>query len=439
MPRIPEEMLHALWKQLHRLPGQLVTTEGLPVEIVHPGQHNHDAGPDFRNAILRIGDIVWAGDVEMHVQASDWNRHGHQTDPAYNAVVLHVVAIHDGEAIRQNGQPVSTLIIPDLEVLSSRYDALLHSQIQPQCGHALAQLEPYVRESWLTRLAFTRFEQKTQRIMLDVDECPLGWEEAFYRAVARSLGLRVNAEPMHALTCATPLKAIYKLRDTPASVEALLFGQAGMLPTDPANAADDYTAELAREYAYQAAKFHLIPPVAITWNHLRLRPSAFPALRIAQLTSLLCSQTHLFSQAMTLSRVDQLIDLFRAQASTYWDAHYRLGDQGHQPKPKRLGAEAARIIILNAVVPFRFAYARARGDLDQQELTIALLEQMPPEANAIVNAFANAGLPVPHALHSQALIQLHREYCEPHRCYYCPAGFDVLTADFRCVREDITL
>ena len=179
MPRIPEEMLHALWKQLHRLPGQLVTTEGLPVEIVHPGQHNHDAGPDFRNATLRIGDIVWAGDVEMHVQASDWNRHSHQTDPAYNAVVLHVVAIHDSEAIRQNGQPVSTLIIPDLEVLSSRYDALLHSQTQPQCGHALAQLEPYVRESWLTRLAFTRFEQKTQRIMRDVDECPLGWEEAF--------------------------------------------------------------------------------------------------------------------------------------------------------------------------------------------------------------------------------------------------------------------
>lgn len=433
--RIPsEDVLQALWGQLHRLGVRLVTTAGERVEILNPGYSNHDAGPDFRQATLKIGQLTWVGDVEIHARASDWYRHGHQDDAAYNTVILHVVAQADADAVRANGQPIATMEFPDLPRLLEILDALRTSLELPRCGTALADLNPYLREQLLTRTVTSRLQEKSQAILQEVAEAELGWEEAFYRQVARSLGLRINADPMHHLACNTPLKCLYKLKDELPTLEAILFGQAGML-ADSLLGDEAYVQELRREYTYQQHRFSLHPISLGEWKYLRLRPPSFPEVRIAQLAALLGQGANHFSRAMEAKGSAELQRLFGVQASRYWDTHYRLRGAEAKRGVKTVGASTIQVLMLNAVVPFRFAYAMAQGDTYTQASTLELLASLPPEENSVVARFRKKGTPVENALHTQALVHLNRTLCEPSRCHLCPAGFQVLTASFTRLHE----
>lgn len=424
MPMVPELLLHKLWPHLQRFYPNLTTTDGRPIEIINPGIHNQDAGPDFLNASIRIGGIIWNGDVEIHIRASDWVRHHHQTDPAYNTVILHAVAIDDAQVHTTKGDTLITLQFPDVEQLTSRYSALSESPGIPRCGKAIGALEPVTLTAWLSRLLFERLNEKNSAIFADVAQCELSWEESFYRAVARALGLKVNALPMQTLAESVPLKVLYKSRSSLTTLEAILLGQSGLLADSTAS--DPYIDALRLEHGYQAKKNQLTPMNPELWRFMRIRPSAFPTIRISQLAGLLYSTQHLFSKVLAATSYHALQQLFVAQASPYWETHHRPAVLTKSSATKMLGSTTIRAIILNAALPYRFAYATQRADQALLESTMALLEETPPEDNTIVRAFANAGIQPKSALETQAVIQLRKKYCQPRLCYACPVCFHAL-------------
>lgn len=427
MAKIPEEVLQNIWPHLQRLHATLRTSEGQHIEVISPGTRNRDAGPDFLNATLKIDGITWCGDVEIHVLASDWMRHKHHLDPAYNAVVLHVVAQNDHTAITEQGHPLVTMEFPDLENLTKRYESLAESPSTPRCGKAISSIAPIKMQAWLTRVLVERLEEKSRAIIEDAARCELGWEESFYRSLARSLGLRVNGEPMFRLAQSVPLKVLYKSRDSLATLEAILLGQSGLLEEKTTN--DAYISTLIGEHSYHAKKNGLTPIRASEWRYMRIRPSAFPAIRISQLASLIYRTKHLFSKAIGGATLTDIESLFAAQASPYWEGHHKPSQPSKSVASKRLGPATIRIITLNTVIPYRFAYAIERGDETLQESTIALLESAPPEENSIVRTYADAGLKIPSAMETQAIIQLNKKYCNPRLCYLCPVGFHLLTQE----------
>lgn len=426
---IPEELFHGVWAVMHRYVKDLRTVDGREVRIQSPGVQNRDAGADFFNARLVIGGQQWAGDVELHINESDWYAHGHDKDAAYNAVILHVVVHAGRRAVDASGREVPTVVVPRAEELISVYEELIAQRQEPCCGGALGSIPPLDQSQWMLRLVVERLETKSEAARSEVLTSELGWEEAFLRSVAQSLGQRVNADPMLWLARSTPLKALSRIRDGWLSLEALLLGQSGLIAeARRQQRMDSYVEALEKEYYYQAARFKLKPLEGRVWKYLRIRPLAFPALRIAQLSALIYNREHLFSAMLQVGSVAEAEAILRVELSDYWLTHYTLGDAPSAPQSKRIGRERAKVVLINSVVPYRFAYAAAQGDEELQESTLELLEQIAPEDNAVVRRYGELGMRVRSAMESQAIVQLMKQYCRPRLCYRCPVGLRTLTS-----------
>jgi len=414
-----EEFLHALWAQLPYLHETLTTTEGNTVEVLSQGRYNHDAGPDFLNAQIVIDGIRWGGDVEIHQHASDWHLHGHDTDPAYNAVILHVVATHDADALTSQGRKLTTVVFPHLTLYQQHQEALSTSLIKPPCGHRLAKLPAIDRACWLARLLVERLEARTTHIQNERKKCTLDWEEAFYRSIARSLGQKINSDPMERLAAHTPLKELYKVSDSRQALEAILQGQSGLL--EQVEIPDDYTLELRAEYAYHAAKYKLSYPSSLGWKFFRLRPSSFPSIRISQLASLLQHGKQLLARVLEAKNYAELVSIFQISAAPYWDTHYRFSQPSKTTQRKVLGQSGVQTVLLNSALPFRFAYAHSQGEEELLAQTLQMYETVSPDDNAIIRNFVAMGTTCSNAAESQALLELEKSYCARRRCYLCPA------------------
>jgi len=245
------------------------------------------------------------------------------------------------------------------------------------------------------------------------------WEETLYRRLARNFGFSLNALPFESLAQSLPLNILLKHRDNLLQIEALLFGQAGMLADE--NIKDSYYIELRKEYLYLQKKYNLKPVERFLWKFLRLRPINFPTLRIAQFAALMHQNEHLFSQIIEANSVDALEKLFELQASVYWDTHYLFGKDSPK-RNKSFGKTSLRAILINTVVPFLFVYGKARGKEDFCTRAVNLLENLPPERNSILTQWTELGVRNPNAYSSQALLQLYNEYCQPRRCLFCAIG-----------------
>lgn len=433
---IPEELFHGVWAVMHRYVDELRTVDGRPLTIHSPGVENRDAGADFFNARITIDGQQWAGDVELHVNESDWYAHGHDKDPAYNAVILHVVVRSGRRAVDSSGREVPTLLVPRAEELVQIYEEFIARRGEPCCGAAIGELPPLEQSQWMLRLVVERLQAKSETARAEVSASELGWEEAFLRSVAQSFGQRVNADPMLWLMRATPLKALSRIRDGWLSLEALLLGQAGLIEeARRQQRVDSYVEELEKEYFYQAARFGLKPLEGRVWKYLRIRPLAFPALRVAQLAALIYSREHLFSEMLKVESVAEAESVLRVKLSDYWLTHYTLGDAPSVPQSKQIGRERAKIVLINSVVPYRFAYASAQGDEELRAATLELLEQVAPEENSVVRRYAASGVHVHSAMESQAVVQLLNRYCRPRLCYRCPVGLRALTCQMKPLRK----
>lgn len=419
-----EDFLHYLWRAKRFDLNDLRTTQGDPVEILQWGEYNRHAGPDFQQARLRIGDTLWAGSVEMHLRASEWMRHRHQEDEAYRNVVLHVVLEEDEPVARPNGERLPCLELRSRIAprLSGAYLKMLNSEHWIPCQHQFYTVPDITRRLWFDRLAVERIEQRTQSVAAVWEATKHNWEETFYRLLARGLGAKVNMEPFEQLARLTPLLLLGKYKNNLLQLEALLFGQAGMLERE---LEDEYPQKLRREYLFLQKKHHLQPMQGGQWKFLRMRPASFPTVRIAQLAALIFQSEHLFSKILAARDVAEVENMFAVKLSNYWQNHYVL-EKESAPRTKTLGRDAVHLLLINTIVPVLFLFGRERGETRYQDKALELLEAVEPESNAVIESWQKLGVTPTSAYETQALLQLKQHYCDARRCLECAIGAAIL-------------
>lgn len=406
-----EEFLYYIWE--NRLTDKdLKTSEGDDVDIVSTGYRNTDSGPDFLEAKAKIGDKLWAGHVEIHVKSSDWNRHGHQNDKAFQNVILHVVFENDTKV---NEIPTLELKGHFDENLFTQYERLILSKNWIPCENTMAQVPVFTRLSWLDRMAVERLESKSKTVTKLLEANQFDWENALYILLMRYFGLKVNNEAFETLASLLPFKTLLKHADNLLQVEAMLLGCAGFLEKE---FTEEYPMLLKREFAIMRAKFNLIAMPEERWKFMRMRPSNFPTLRLAQMAQLIHRNGCLFAKIREAKNVAEVKSLFDVKASEYWNTHYRL-ESSSEPKPKHLGSATADILIINAVVPLLFCYGKLHKNESVCETAMQFLEETEAEDNAIIRHYAQCGIAAENAMQSQALLHLYSCYCKCKRCLEC--------------------
>lgn len=418
-----EEFLHFIWK--HRLyqTRQQKTIGGESVEILQPGIHNLHAGPDFSEARIRIGDTLWVGSVEIHQRSSDWNRHGHHEDPAYNNVILHVVAEHDGTVKNALDAELPTLVLEWADTIEKNYQELTESKDWVACASRLFRIDPFRVKFFLNSVMIERLKEKTEV----VDELLQGtngdWGETFYRMLARGFGFKENAQPFEMVARSLPQKVLAHHHDSLMQTEALLFGQAGLLGEELF--ADNYYLQLRKEYRFLAGKYSLRPIEGHLWKFMRMRPVNFPTIRLAQFARLIYNSQGLLGKLLEAKNMDEIRGWFQVVASRYWDTHYHFNRESPRRK-KKLGEQALRLLVINVIVPFYFLYGEHQNKLYLKNRALQLLEDLPAEDNMVIRKWTVSGIEADNALESQALLHLKSRYCELKRCLSCGIGHKII-------------
>ena len=418
-----ESILHYVWQNKLFASQGIKTTDGEEVEIIDVGRINTDAGPDFFNAKIKIGNTLWAGNVEIHTASSEWNKHNHQQDKAYDSVILHVVLQADSDVYRIDGTKIPQLELKFPQHIETNYELLFSQQKWIPCADKINQVPSIVIQSWKNALLTERLEQKMSAIESLLDENNRHWEEVFYITLARSFGFGTNSQAFERLAKSLPISILGKHKDQLFQLEALLFGQAGLLDLETY---DEYSANLKKEYEFLRAKYELSPLEKSQWKLLRLRPDNFPHVRIAQFAALIHSSTKLFSKITENPNLTYIRTLFAYETSTYWKANYLFGRES-KVRTKRLGEQSINGLIINTVVPFLFCYADQKKNDDLKDRALQILEQLESEQNAIITGWRSLGLHVDNAFDSQSLLQLKKSYCDEKKCLRCRIGHKILT------------
>ena len=427
-----EQLLHYCWKHKMWPLGGLETTDGRIVEVIDPGLHNHNAGPDFFNAKVKIGGTLWVGNVEVHDKSSDWYVHGHDKDPHYNNVVLHVVGIADRDVQTQEGNFVPQMVLQVPKYVHENYAELLRTDAYPPCYRIIPDLTRLMVHSWMAALQTERLEQKTIAISERARQAGGSWEGAFFVTMARNYGFGINGDAFEEWARHIPLQAVGKHRDDLFQIEAIFMGQAGLLELEavPERYQKDalnegYFAKLRNEYQYLAHKFSLKPMDYKLWRFLRLRPQNFPHIRISQLANLYYQRKISLSALADCRDMAGLAQLLQTQVTPYWETHYTFGSESFRSQ-KQLSPASINLLIINTGVPMLFAYGRHLMKEELCDRAFDFLEQLKAENNYIIRMWTDVGLEVSSAGDSQALIQLKREYCDKRDCLRCRIGYEYL-------------
>ena len=386
--------------------------------------HNTDAGPDFFNGKVKIGKTIWAGNIELHINSSDWMKHKHQNDKAYDNVILHVVYNNDKQILDKAGNAIPTLELNGLidEKVIIKYKHLVHQTDTVPCGEQIKTVDEFTVQSWINRLAIERLERKSAEIEGTLNLNKNDWEETFYQYLFKYFGLKVNALPFELLAKNTPLKIIEKHHDL-FSIEALLFGQGGYLDSD---VEDEYFLKLKKEYHFLKSKFDLTSLDNSVWKMLRMRPSNFPTLRISQLANLLSRETRMFSKMIETESIKEIQDIFKVEASEYWNCHYQFGKLVEEDKKKKIGINTINSIIINVIVPFTFVYGKKNQKEELVDKSLNLLESIKAENNSIIKKWNELGLKTSNAMQTQSLLELKNNYCSQKKCLNCSIGNKIL-------------
>lgn len=415
-----ERLLQFIWQHSLYNPGGLKTIEGEEVTVVHPGMYNTNAGPDFLEARVRIGNTLLAGHIELHINTGDWLKHNHQHDEAYKNIILHVVYHHDGAQV--SDAPLLELAAHITPEVISKYDSLVQATQNIPCASRLGTIKDITKEAWLSRLLAERWEEKNGEWRELLTQSAGDWRNLLYWRMAANFGFKVNSTPFLMLAISIPLNVLAKHKDL-LQVEALLFGQAGMLQR---NFTEEYPNRLKAEYGYLQKKYKLTPIPVKLWKYMRLRPANFPTIRIAQFAALVHKSLHLFSQIIETHTVKEVAPLLDVTASEYWDTHYTFDEKQEETTKKHLGLTSVHNIIINTIAPVQFLYAAEQGTSAQQEKALTLLEAVPVEKNSILGTWQDAGWKAQNAAQSQSLIQLYNKYCTSKRCLDCALGHNIM-------------
>jgi hypothetical protein len=421
-----ESFLHYLWQFQYFDKSELKTTAGEVLNILKPGFLNSDAGPDFSQSKIKIDNIDWVGNVEIHIQSSGWYEHKHDRDAAYENVVLHVVWEEDKPVYRSDGTRIPTLQLKGRveEHLLKSYQKLINNPSSIPCEKSFRSVDELIKHAMVDKALMNRLETKATQIKTLLNKNKGDWDETVYQLLASNLGFKVNKDPFIQLANVLPYKLIQKHRSNPLEVEALLFGQAGFLV---AKTKDEYLTQLFNTYQFLAKKYNLleIQMNVAQWKFLRLRPANFPTIRLAQFASLLCSHKNIFTNLIESSSYQQLSHLFEIHQSAYWKTHYRFGKKSKGEVPS-LGESSNENIIINTVVPLFVAYGQSRDDYSFVERAISILQSIPSEKNRITRVWQELGYVSKTAFDSQGLIELYNNFCQRRACLNCAIGSSLL-------------
>lgn len=411
---------HRLWRS-----EDMVTNTGKKVRVVDPGLLNTDAGPDFFNAKIEIDGHMWVGNVEMHYRATDWKRHHHDSDKAYDSVILHVVAKDDAPVRRTNGELIPQLVLEVSPQFNADYASLVGATIEVPCAEKIKQVPHLTIVEWVEGLAFERLHGKVERIHQLLDSFNGSWEDVCYVTLARNFGFGINNDAFERLARRTPLRLLGKHSDSVLQIEALLFGQAGMLDAQKPGM-DSYYNQLCTEYAFLSNKFQLTPMEKESWKLFRIRPQNFPYRRIAMLAQFIEGGFRMMNRIHEAEGEKEMRALFEVELSGYWTKHYTFG-KPNERATATLSRSSIDIILINTVAPLLYAYGELTGNYEMTDKAIKLLEDLRAESNSIVSHFVAYGIDCPDALTSQALVQLKCEYCDARKCIYCKIGHHLLS------------
>lgn len=426
-----EAFLHYLWKFKKFRWENAITSDGKALVLISVGTHNQsESGPDFFNAKLKIGDQMWAGNVEIHLKTSDWYAHNHETDPAYDNVILHVVWENDSEIFRKNNVAIPTLELRELvaEKTLHNYQNLLVSGRSKwiNCEKDFETFNDFKIDNWLERMYVERLEQKSGVLSQLLAKSTNNWEATLFAMLAKNFGLNVNGDAFLDMAISTPFSVVQKSANRPEQLEALFFGQAGMLE---AETEAPYFHQLKKEYGFLKQKFGLQPANNFPVKYFRLRPDNFPTIRLAQLASLYALRKQLFSKTIAAQSKEKLYDLFQVETSKFWQTHYTFQKESNPEtsgRRKKLTKNFVDLLLINTVVPIKFHYAKSLGKSSEERI-FSLMKSGKPETNSVVAKFNKLRKnTATDALGSQALLHLKKNYCDKNRCLQCALGLELL-------------
>lgn len=419
-----EDFLHYCWKHKLFNTKELESTSGETIQILHSGQHNSDSGPDFLNAKIKIGKTVWAGNVEIHVNASEWDQHKHHLDKAYSNVILHIVFNADKEVKTTSGEIVATMELNGKIPLKiyQRYTSMIENKSWIPCDKLIHDVDEFIVKQWMNRMMIERLESKVEVIYQSLKQNKNNWEETFYQILARYFGFKVNAMAFEMLAKSLPLHILAKHKSNLPQLEALLFGQAGLLEKE---FSDQQPQKLKKEYDFLRKKYRIKPIETKLWKYLRLHPQNFPEVRISQLADLIHQSSHLFSKIIEAKKIFDLQKMFLCKTSAYWDNHFRF-DKESTNRTKQLGSQGVNILLINVVIPFLFAFGKYTDDKTSKDKALTFLEKLPAEKNSVTKNWEKSGIKIHNAFDSQALLQLKNEHCDHKTCLNCGIGYAIL-------------
>ncbi|MEO6316403.1 MAG: DUF2851 family protein [Chitinophagaceae bacterium] len=411
-----ERLLQFIWQFQYFNRRDLFVADGAPLQIIAPGKFNTNQGPDFLEASIKVDNTVLVGNIELHLRTSDWNKHGHHTDRNYKNVILHVVWQND-----EINQPAAVPLL-DLQhrisaLLLRQYDGWMQQSSFIPCAAVVADASELVWTAWKDRLLAERIQRKCGYVLALLETNRYHWEETCWQLLAKNFGAQVNAEAFEGIARSLPLSVLARHKNQVTVLEALLLGQAGLLEE---KFTDDYALLLQREYRFHRHKYKLSkPPVPVYF--LRMRPAAFPSIRLAQLAMLVHRAGHFFAvikEAGSIEVIEQLLDV---AANDYWHYHYKPGEPAAY-SVKQLGRSMVNNIIINTIAPMVFAFGAYHNEQLMKDKALQWLADTSPEKNTITDGWRKLGISNQHASHSQALIELKTQYCDEKKCLDCAVG-----------------
>ena len=416
--------MHYIWKNKLFIK-ENYSFENQKIEIIDVGEQNFDSGPDFFNAKIKIEDTIWAGNIEIHKNSSDWYAHKHHLNKNYNNVILHIVSNFDKNIKNQKGTTIPTIKINFQKKYLENFEFLISNKESVKCKSHLPKVDDFIINFWLDKLIIERLQEKSKLVEKILNKNKNNWEETLYKMLAINFGSKTNSLPFEMLANSLPLSIIYKHKNNLLQLESLLFGQAGFFNNEICN--DEYYIKIKNEYKFLKSKYNLKSIDNFLWKFNRLRPNNFPTIRIAQFASMIYNSSKLFSKIIEAKSIEEINELFNFSASNYWNNHYNFNNESKKNVEKKTGNTFTNNIIINTISLIIFAYGKIYNYQDKKDFAIEILDKTKAENNYITKKWDNSIINIKNASNSQSIIQLYNNYCKKNNCINCEIGNKIIT------------
>lgn len=411
-----EAFLHHLFDS-RKLGSSFNTTESQTLDIIQFGSLNRSSGPDFLEAQIKFDDKVWAGHIEFHLNSSDWLKHQHQSDKAYDNVIAHFVWNHDCDIyINQFKLPVvelKKLVPPDsfkkFEVFNSNKNWIPCSTLLSEDANSLWGLQEETA-------VVNRFERKSEQILDQLKLLKGDKTKLLIQLLAKQLGGQHNKSGFETLAQKIDFSILQYLEFDPFKIQSFVHGVSGLLTETKSR--HPYILKLKKEFKRLKVLLQINSMSTTEWRFYGMHAPAHPTNRIAQFAALLCNLNGLSSNL-------NVSDIWDITLDDYWDMHYNFNTQVTR-KTCGLSDEQKQLLVINVQLPFEYAIAKLKADKKVQNEILQSMLQLNPESNAIIAHWRKIGVQCESAFASQALIEQKNEYCNQKKCLICIIGKTIL-------------